>query len=284
MYNFNATLKKLGVTGISFFFLLVLCSSCANTRHLTYVQGSFDTAALSVYKVPETIIQKGDILNIIIYSDNPLATALYNQTILGAGGGGSSIQGSSSPNSGATSTPSSPTTSGYLVDDNGNIQMQGLKSFHVDGLTKQQLMDTLNRQLDEKNGGPLMNPYYTIRFVNLHFTLLGEVTHPGNFNIPGEHVNLFEGLGMAGDMTFYGRRDNVLIIRVNNGKREFQRLDLTKPDVFKSPYYFLQQGDVVYIEANHKKIAANDQVTARNVSLAATIISTIAIIYSIFRK
>jgi polysaccharide export outer membrane protein len=145
-------------------------------------------------------------------------------------------------------------------------------------------MDTLNTQLDEKNGGPLMNPYYTVRFLNSHFTLLGEVSRPGNFSIPGEHVNLFEGLGMAGDMTFFGRRDNILIIRINNGKREFQRLDLTKPDVFKSPYYFLQQGDIVYVEASRKKLAANDQVTARNVSLAATIISTLAIIYSIFKK
>ena len=289
MYNLNAVLKKLGVTGGLLFFLLVMFSSCGNTRHLTYVQGSFDTASLSNYRVPETVIQKGDVLSIIVYSDNPLATALYNQTILSMSGASSSAQSStgvpsSGASSGLSSTGGSPTTPGYLVDENGNIQLQGLKSFHVEGLTKQQLVDTLNNRLDEKNGGPLMNPYYTIRFVNSHFTLLGEVSRPGIFSIPGEHVNLFEGLGMAGDMTFYGRRDNILIIRTNNGKREFQRLDLTKPDVLKSPYYFLQQGDVVYIEANRKKVAASDQVTVRNVSIAASIISTIAIVYSIFKN
>src|ERR1700754_1871355 len=195
MYNLNTALKKLGVIGVSLFFLLALCSSCANTRHLTYIQGSFDTASLSNYKVPETVIQKGDILSIIVYSDNPLATAIYNQTILSMTGTAMSAQGSSGctgSSSSGSSSGGSPASPGYLVDDQGNIQMQGLKSFHIEGLTKQQLTDTLNSRLDEKNGGPLMNPYYKIRFINSHFTLLGEVTHPGIFSIPGEHVNLFE--------------------------------------------------------------------------------------------
>src|SRR5258708_982269 len=270
--------------------LLAGMCSCGNTRQITYVQGSFDTASLSAYKLPEPVIQKGDILSVIVYSDKPLATALYNQALVGMSSSSSTMQGSGSGTTSETSISSggsgsgSPSSPGYLVDQEGNIQLQGLKVLHVEGLTKQQLRDSLDLRLDEKYGGPLRNPYYTIRFVNYHFTMLGEVTRPGVFSIPGEHVNLFEGLGMAGDMTFYGRRDNVLIIRVNNGKREFQRLDLTKPEIMKSPYYFLQQGDVVYIEASRKKVAASDQVTTRNVTIGATIISTLALIYSIFRK
>jgi polysaccharide export outer membrane protein len=113
--------------------------------------------------------------------------------------------------------------------------------------------------------------------------MLGEVNHPGIFSIPGQHINLLEALGMAGDMTFYGRRDNVLVIRENNGKREFGRLDVTKPEVMTSPYFYLQQKDVVIVEATKKKVAANDQVTTRNISIALAAASTFAIIYSIFR-
>jgi polysaccharide export outer membrane protein len=265
-------------------------SSCGNTRQLTYMQGKFDTAALSKAELKEPVIQRGDVLSIIVFSDNPMATALYNQSLIAMSGtvsqeqGGGATGGGSS--SGASGSPSgnSPSAPGYTVDDMGNIQFQSLKLLHVEGLTKQQLRDTLDAQLDERFGGKLRHPYYSIRFLNARFTMLGEVNRPGIFSIPSDHVNLFEALGMAGDMTFYGRRDNVLVMRVTNGKREFQRLDLTKPEVIGSPYFNLQQGDVVYFESSKKRVAASDQVTVRNVTIAASIVSTLAVLYSIFRK
>jgi polysaccharide export outer membrane protein len=263
-------------------------SSCGNTRHLTYMQGKFDTAALSKVEVAEPVIQIGDMLGIVVYSDNPLATALYNQPVITMPTSGASSQSETGQNNssagGNSPTGNAPSTPGYLVDERGNIQLQTLKALHVAGLTKQQLKDSLDARLDEKFGGPLKNPYYSIRFLNYRFTMLGEVNKPGIFNIPGEHVTLFEALGMAGDMTFYGRRDNVLVMRVSNGKREFQRLDLTKPEVMSSPYYYLQQGDVVYFEPSKKRVAASDQATVRNVSIAVSVVSTIAILYSIFRN
>ena len=261
-------------------------SSCGNTRHLTYMQGKFDTVALSKVEVAEAVIQKGDVLSIVVYSDNPLATAFYNQPVITMPSSGGQSEGGQGSSSGGGSSPSgnTPSSPGYLVDDRGNIQLQTLKALHVEGLTKQQLRDSLDARLDERFGGPLKNPYYSIRFLNYRFTMLGEVNKPGIFSIPGEHVNLFEALGMAGDMTFYGRRDNVLVMRVSNGKREFQRLDLTKPEIMNSPYYYLQQGDVVYFEPSKKRVAASDQVTARNISIGASIVSTLAIIYSIFRN
>jgi len=267
----------------------MLCS-CGNTRQLTYMQGKFDTARLSEIKIPEPVIRKGDLLSVIVYSDNPSATALFNQSLItvsngassgassaGAEGGGSG--GGSGSNAG-TVTAGSPTTPGYLVDEKGNIEFQSLGPLHVEGLSKAQLKDTLSARLKEY----LKNAYFTIRFMNYRFTMLGEVLRPGIFSIPGEHVSILEAVGLAGDLTFYGRRDNILIIRENNGKREFARLDLTSPEIMASPYFFLQQNDVVYVEATKRKVAANDQVTARNVTIAASIVSTIAIIYSIFRK
>lgn len=271
--------------------LSCMISSCGNTRSITYMQGKFDTARLSQITVPEPVIRKGDLLSIIVYSDNPQATALYNQPLItmNSGSAGSSSAGSSGSGtngagggSGSTTgamTAASPTTPGYLVDEKGDIEFQGLGLLHVEGLTKDQLRDTLDSRLKDF----LKNPYYTIRFMNYRFTMLGEVAHPGIFSIPGEHVSLLEAIGLAGDLTFYGRRDNVLIIRETNGKREWARLDLTKPEIMGSPYFYLQQNDVVIVEANKKKVAASDQVTARNVTIAATIVSTIAILYSIFK-
>jgi polysaccharide export outer membrane protein len=248
------------------------------------MQGKFDTAKLSEIKVPEPTIRKGDLLSIIVYSDNPTATALYNQSLIAVGNSSGGSASSSSGDGGGSGSMAgavpagSPTTPGYLVDESGNIQFQGLGLLHVEGLTKIQLKDTLDTRLLPF----LKNPYYTIRFMNYRFTMLGEVLHPGIFSIPGEHVSLLEAIGLAGDLTFYGRRDNVLIMRENNNKREFARLDLTKPEVLASPYFYLQQNDIVYVEATKKKVAASDQVTTRNVAIAASVASTIAIIYSIF--
>ena len=264
-------------------------SSCGNTRQLTYIQGQFDTAKLSQIVKTEPVIQKGDLISIIVYSDNPAATALYNQAIApgaassaaGLGGTNTNSGGGTGSTTGATqSSVSSPSSPGYLVDESGNIPFQGLGLLHVEGLTKQQLKDTLDSKLKDSL---LSQPYYSIRFLNYKFTMLGEVSRPGVYNIPGERISLFEALGLCGDMTFYGRRDNVLVIREAQGKRTFQRVDLTKPDVMESPYFYLQQSDVVYVEANKKKAVASDQVTARNVTLAATIVSTLAILYSIFK-
>ena len=175
---------------------------------------------------------------------------------------------------------STPSASGYQVDENGNIMFQGIGLIHIEGLTKAQLKDTLDMRLTPF----LQRPYYSIRFLNYKFTMLGELGKPGIINIPGERVNLLEAIAMAGDLTFYGRRDNVLVIRENNNKREFARLDLTKPEIMKSPYFYLQQNDIVIVEPNKKKAAANDAVTVRNISLAATVVSILAVVYSVLKK
>jgi polysaccharide export outer membrane protein len=269
-----------------------LFPSCANTRNLTYMQGSFDTAQLSELKIPEARVRPGDLLSIIFYSDNPEATAIFNQSLIvvnnssssSASGGGSAGTGGAGGGTGSTAGAiggGSPTTPGYLVDEDGDIQFQPpLGLLHVEGLSR----DSLKILLDSKLKPYLKNPYYTIRFMNYRFTMLGEVSHPGVFSIPGEHVSLLDAIALAGDLTLYGRRDNILVIREYDGKREQARLDLTKPNVMLSPYYYLQQNDVVYIEATRKKVSANDQSTIKTVSIAATIVSTIAIVISLLRN
>lgn len=267
-----AVLKKLIIPIIGIW-VMHMVSSCGNTRSLVYMQGSFDTAQLSQVNAVEPIIRHGDILSIIVYSDNPDATKIYNQSLI-------VVANASAQSSGGGTIGASPAAPGYQVDQNGNIMFQGIGLIHVEGLTKAQLKDTLDLRLTPF----LQHPYYNIRFLNYKFTMLGEVTRPGQISIPGERLNLLEAIAIAGDLTFYGRRDNVLVIRESNNKREFARLDLTKPEIMKSPYFYLQQNDIVIVEPTNKKIAANDVITLRNVSIAATVVSTLGILYSIFKK
>jgi polysaccharide export outer membrane protein len=262
--------------------VIILCSSCANTRQLTYLQGKFDTAQLSKIDLKEPVIKRGDLLSIIVYSDNPEATALFNQAQIGNTPAGNSggITGAAASALGASSSGGgNPGSGGYLVDESGNIEFQGLGVIHVEGFLRRELKDSLEQRLKEF----LKDPYCTIRFLNYRFTMLGEIARPGVFNIPGEHINLLEALGLGGDLTFYGRRDNILVIRENNGRREFGRVDLTKPEVMGSPYFNLQANDLVYIEATRKKVAANDQTAIRTITITTAVISTLALLYSLFR-
>jgi polysaccharide biosynthesis/export protein len=260
---------------IFFVFLVVsFITSCGSTRQLQYMQGGFDTTKLAKYVVPVPVIQKGDLLSIMVYSDNPTATAIYNQSLTA----GSSASGTT----GLGNNPGliSPASPGYLVDELGDIQFQGVGKLHVEGLSKSQLTDLLNSRLKDF----LQNPYYNIRFLNYKITIIGDVARPGVYTIPTERVNLLEALGLAGDLNITARRENIIIIREQNGRREFGTIDLRQPDLFLSKFYQLQQNDIVYVDLNKNKAAQNDQTTVRNIGLAASIVSTIAIVLTVFRR
>jgi polysaccharide export outer membrane protein len=256
--------------------VIVFGSSCGNVKNLQYVQGSFDTARLSQIQFTEPLIQKGDLLSIAVYSDNPQATsAVIKQQPAPAGVGVDN--GGASPVSAASSAQ--PT---YLVSMTGDIQLYKLGVLHVEGLTKGQLADTLE-QLYVRND-LLKNPYVEVRLQNYKITLIGEVSRPGTYSIPTEKVSVFEAIGLAGDITVYGRRNNVMVVREADGKRQFAQLDLSKPEVFASPYYYLQPNDMVIVDVAKNKGAVNDQITVRNITVAASILSTIAIFINVFRR
>lgn len=255
----------------------MITQACTSPRELRYLQGSFDTAALSKVAYKNQVIQKNDLLSIVVYSDNAAATAIYNQPVGGTNISNIGAVVGAEINSSASALPSG----GYLVSGTGDIEFSQLGRLHVEGLTKDQLVDLLNSKLA---GTFLQHPYYSIRFLNFKITMVGEVARPGMYTIPSERVNIIEAIGMAGDLTFYGLRNNILVIRETNGLRQFGHMDITKPEVFNSPYFYLQQNDVVIVDLNRKKVAANDNQLIRNVSLAGTILSTFAILLSILRR
>jgi polysaccharide biosynthesis/export protein len=249
-------------------------SSCGTTKGMILVRGPFDTAKLSVINPVEPIIRKGDILSIIVFSDNPIATRIFNQSLIAASG-----SGNTAPGVNQTSGSASASAPGYQVDGNGNIVFQGLGKIKVEGLTKASLKDTLDVRLSPF----LLHPYYSILFLNYKFTMMGEVAKPGVISVPGEKINILEAIAMSGELTAFADRDSVFIIRENNDKREFAWLNLTKPEIMTSPYFYIQQNDIIIVEPNRKKSVANDIVTTRNITLALAVISTFAIVYALFR-
>ena len=121
-----------------------------------------------------------------------------------------------------------------------------------------------------------------MRFLNFKITIVGDVNRPGVYTFPSERVNIFEAIGFAGDLTNYAQRDNVLVIREFNNTRRFARLDLTDPNVLNSPFYFLQQNDMIIVDPNKTKATITDQ-TYRTISIVTSIVSVVAIVISVFR-
>ena len=241
----------------------ILCS-CGNSKKLQYIQGPFDDSLYSKVNYQEPLIKNGDILGITVYSDNPVASAIYNQ---------------------ASQAPTTPGTivntanNGYLVDNHGNIVLHSLGNIYVKGLTRAQVAAIVTEKLKEV----LKNPYCQVRFNNFRITVLGEVKNPAVFSIPSEKISVLEVLGLAGDLTSAARRDSVMIIRETDSTRKFGWMDLRRTDIFLSDYFYLQQNDVVVVHPSKRKSTADDQVTARNIGLAATVVSTIAIVLTVFQ-
>lgn len=263
--------------------LSLLLFSCRTSRPVQYLQGPIDTAAISRIQLPEPLIQKGDLIGITVYSDNPTATAIFNQqmntSLLPNATSGAGTEGAT-----VTTGTASQSMPGYLVDDKGNIRFQLLGELHVEGLTKSGLENLLKEQL---SGKYLSNPYCNIRFLNYKFTMLGEVTRQGVYSIPGERISILEALGMAGDITMFGLKDSITVVRETNGKRSFGYLDVSKPEVFASPYYYLQQNDIVIVKTNPKKPDVSEQTATRNFARAATVssilLSLTLVLVQIFR-
>jgi len=263
-------------------FSSVLICSCGNVKHLQYLQGSFDTARLSNVQVPEPIIQKGDLLGITVFSDDPLATAAVTNPLSNGTALPLNSTGGTTGQSGTVATSGASSLQGFAVNQSGYIQLYKLGTIPVEGKTKKQLADTLASLYAQQ--GLLKNPYVEVKFLNYKVTIVGEVGKPGMYTFPVDKVNIFEAVGLAGDITVYGRRDNVMVIRELNGKREFGRVNLQDPNVFLSPYYYLQQNDMLIVDVTKGKAVASDQATMRNISIATSILSITALFITIFRN
>ncbi|WP_316742776.1 polysaccharide biosynthesis/export family protein [Pedobacter antarcticus] len=211
-------------------------------------------------------IQKDDILGITVSSLNPEASAIFNM------GNTSSLQGTTSGNINPTLT-----ANGFMVDKNGSIQLPLIGSVKVEGLTTTAARELIQNKLKTY----LKEPVISLRLINFKVSVLGDVARPGVYPVQNERVSLAEALSMAGDLSITAVRNNVLLIRENDGKRQYIRIDMQKRELFNSPYYYLQNNDVLYIQPGNAKYASVDS-SYRNVSIILSALSVIALIISRF--
>lgn len=253
-----------------FFFYQVFVSSCTDVRKSIYFNNEGDTTITSKYSAPLTYIQANDLLSIAVSSLNPEATAIFNTP-------------NNSYVTSSAATGLSLQSPGYLVNTDGEIQFPVLGNIKVAGLTTMQLKDQITKRLVDRK--LLVDPVVVIRQLNFKVSVLGEVGHPTVINVPSEKISLLEALGLAGDITIYGRKDNVMVIREEAGKKMIKTLNLNTDQIFNSPYYYLKSNDIVIVQANKARVSgATRTVVILPILLSA--LSFVAIIFSsiIIRK
>ena len=255
--------------GLAFLFIAGFAGSCVSPKKLTenavYFRNTSDSALNATALSYEATIQKGDILYIGVLTANEASSQLFNQQNFYAGAA-----------TGAANIASNPAI-GYLVDENGMISFPTVGQISVSGMKKTVLSEMLTKKVREYVSDAVLS----VRVLNFKVTVLGEVANPGSFSIPSERVNILDVIGLAGDLTVFGRRDNVRIIREVNGKLESGIIDLNQGQVFSSPYYYLRQNDIVYVEMNNRKMVNADQTNSRNLSLALGALSAISLIITL---
>ncbi len=213
------------------------------------------------------VIQPDDELAIYVSSASPSATAAYNLPYV-------------NPVSRDLVTSSvSPRMQTYVVDSKGNIDFPVLGSIHVQGLTTEQVKELLTKKIENQ----VKDPVVSVQFVNFMITVAGEVSNPCRIKVDGNRISILDALAQAGDLTSYGERSNILVIREENGERKFVHLDLNSSDVLTSPYYYLQQNDYVYVAPNNIRQANSkyNQNNAFKLSVISTIVSAASVIASL---
>ncbi|MFC2175893.1 polysaccharide biosynthesis/export family protein [Bacteroidota bacterium] len=213
---------------------LILSESCITRKDISYFQDVSDTITVQkITKGFEAKINAGDILSIHVSSLSAEASSFFN------------VVGEESDQQVANT---------YLVDANGNIEMSLIGVVPVGGLTGIEAKSIIKEKLEKY----LINPTVNVRIRNFKVTVLGEVQQPGVYTIPNEKVTLVEALGLAGDLSIFGKRLNVVLIREEDGQRHFVKIDLRSKDLFESEYYYLHSNDIIYVEPGKGKIASAD--------------------------
>lgn len=218
----------------------MLLSSCGSTEKIAYFQDVVSGQTERVVNASEIKIKPNDKISIVVNSKDPQLAALFNLPVLSyrMGDRVAGLQNTSNQ------------VSSYVVDTSGNIDFPYLGSLHVAGLNRSEIAQMIKGKIITSEYG-LKDPTVTVEYLNLNISVLGEVKTPGSFTIDRDEYTILDAISKAGDLTIYGRRDNVKVIRANNGQRVVYELDLCNAEnVYSSPAFYLQQNDIVYVEPN----------------------------------
>lgn len=238
----------------------ILLASCSlQKKSILYLQDAVTDQSDTIINKYELRIKPSDILSITVNSRYPELAAPFNLSV---------------PTTSSTNRVGSGQVQGQVVDDAGFISMPVLGKIKAAGLTRSELASFIEQSLI--NDGHIKDPVVNIQFLNFKINVLGEVERPGEFAINSDRVTLFDALSMAGDITDYGVKERITVIREENGQRTIAYLDATSTDVFKSPYYYLQQNDIVIVDPDDIK-QANATVNQRGRNTVATVTSLLSI-------
>lgn len=236
--------------------VLIAMASCTSYKSVPYLQNSAEVDTTIVSGLYEVRIQPKDMLTIAISSEKPEAAIPFNLTV------------PTTINTANRSLYSQPTLQTYLVGDDGCIDFPTLGRLEVNGLTKRELEVMIQERIQPNFTSA---PIVTVRMVNYKVSVLGEVAAPRVHTITSEKVNIFEALAMSGDLTIYGKRDGVKLVRENaDGTKKIIPIDLNDANLIHSPYYYLQQNDILYVEPNKAKARNSDVSSMTSMWISAT--------------
>ena len=273
--NSRIMMRRLNKRNLWLLLLPFLLTACQSYKKVPYFQNvEVVNEVEQLEKLYDAKIMPKDLLTIVVSCTNPELAIPFNLTV--ASNAGIAVSTSSY-------VTTQPVLQPYLVDNDGNINFPVLGELKLGGLTKREaeqlIIDKLKPYMKE-------TPIVTVRMVNYKISVIGEVTRPGTFTISNEKVNLLEALAMAGDMTVYGLRDNVKLIREDaNGKQQIVTLDLNNAETILSPYYWLQQNDIVYITPNKAKARNSDVGNSTSLWFSATsiLVSVVSLLVNILK-
>ena len=273
--NLRIMMRRLNKRNLWLLLLPFLLTACQSYKKVPYFQNvEVVNEAEQQEKLYDAKIMPKDLLTIVVSCTSPELAIPFNLTV--ASNAGIAVSTSSY-------VTTQPVLQPYLVDNEGNINFPVLGELKLGGLTKREaeqlIIDKLKPYMKE-------TPIVTVRMVNYKISVIGEVTRPGTFTISNEKVNLLEALAMAGDMTVYGLRDNVKLIREDaNGKQQIVTLDLNKAETILSPYYWLQQNDIVYVTPNKAKARNSDVGNSTSLWFSATsiLVSIVSLLVNILK-
>ncbi len=266
-------MKKTNLLKAAVVALVGVLSSCSSYKEFTYLQDAAEFDQMKVTQITQVKARVGDIVNIYVSSRNAESAAPFNLTAQGY-----------RPGSGQSEIYSANTTQralGYQVDESGNIEFPQIGILHVEGLSRAEIVELIKDKLISNNY--LKDPIVTVEFQNLKITVLGEVNRSGYYAMSNEHTTILDALAMAGDLTAYGRRDRVAVIREVDGKRTVIWHDLRSKNIFDSPRYYLQQNDIVYVQPNKYKASQSTQSRWNQPSVWISLVSTAISVVTLVR-
>lgn len=247
--------------------LISMAISCAPVKNIAYFQ---DKAVNSPEKIDMhggIVIQPKDMISIVVSCRNPELATMFNLPVISYQAGSEIV-----------SAGGQQRLMGYVVDNDGFIDFPILGKLSVMGMTRWQLSETIKDMLSDK--GYVNDAVVTVEFMNFKVSVIGEVARPGTYTVEGDKVNVLQALSLAGDLTIFGKRENVTVIREQDGKRVFYNVDLCSAEMFKSPGYNLQQNDIIYVEPSEVR-ARQSTVDDKGMRMTSILISSGSLLVSV---